>query len=80
MGRKSCNKEVEQEVADIHGVPVELVRELVRFQSQFTKEVIESNSFDGVRFIYLGKFVTTPRRIQMRNEYNRNKKKKTNNE
>lgn len=71
--RETCNKEIIEETAEQFGVTPSLVKEIVDFQAKFTKEVIESNSLDGVRYMYLGKIVAKPERVRRRNHFSRSK-------
>lgn len=67
MERVVCNQIILREVASELGLPLETVKDIVNFQSEYTKEVMESNSFDSVRWPYLGVFKSKPKEVQMIN-------------
>ena len=58
---------VMREVANELGLPLETVRIIVNSQSQFTKEIMESNSFDSIRWPYMGVFKSKPKEVQIIN-------------
>lgn len=60
-----CNAVVLRDVATELGLPIETVKAIVSSQSYFTKQVMESNSFDSVRWPYLGIFKSKPKEVQM---------------
>lgn len=53
------------EVAEELGLPPNLVREVVRQQFKFTKDIIEEGKFRGVLLRYLGKFAVKPGRMEL---------------
>lgn len=55
------------EVAKELGLSVQLVKEIFSAHSMYTKQVMESNSFDGVRWPYLGVFRSKPKEVQVIN-------------
>lgn len=65
MERIFCNDIIIREVAQELGLPVETVKNMIASQSEYTKIVIESNTFDFVRWPYLGIFKSKPKEIQM---------------
>lgn len=65
--RVTCNQEVIAEVAKELGLPVLEVKDIVNSQSLFTKQVMESSTFDGVRWPYFGVFKAKPKEIQIIN-------------
>jgi predicted transcriptional regulator len=65
MERIFCNDQLIKEVATELGLTVETVRNMVAVQSEYTRVVMESNTFDGVRWPYLGCFKSKPKEIQM---------------
>lgn len=65
--RATCNHEILTEVAKELGLSFFDVREIVNSQSLFTKQIIESNSFDGVRWPYFGVFKAKPKEVQIIN-------------
>lgn len=74
MNKKiNCNKQVERETSRLLNIDPNIVADVISFHSKYTKEIIESNSFDGVRYLYLGKIVAKIKKLQMRNEYKRSK-------
>ena len=62
-----CNQVVLREVANELGLPIETVKAIVNSQSYYTKQVMESNTFDSVRWPYLGVFKSKPKEVQMIN-------------
>lgn len=56
-----------QEIAKELGFPVDTIKKVVDSQSEFTKEVIESGTFDSVRWPYLGVFRSKPKEVQILN-------------
>lgn len=67
MERVLCNQVVLTEVARDLGLPLETVKQIIICQSEFTKEVMESNTFDSVRWPYFGVFKSKPKEVQMIN-------------
>lgn len=65
--RATCNHEILTEVARELGLQFSDVKEMVNSQSLFTKQVIESNSFDGVRWPYFGVFKAKTKEVQIIN-------------
>jgi len=65
MERVVVNTIVIKEVATYLGLTVEQVKQIVTCQSEYTKEVMESGSFDSVRWPYLGIFKSKPKEVQM---------------
>lgn len=69
-GKKSkttCNQEVYSEVAKELGLPILVVKEVFAAHSAYTKQVMESNTFDGIRWPYLGVFRSKPKEVQVIN-------------
>ena len=56
-----------QEIATELGLPLEAVKRIVASQSEYTKVVMESDSFDSIRWPYLGVFKSKPKEVQMIN-------------
>ena len=67
MERTFCNLIVMKDVAQELGLPLDTVKKMTQAQSEFTKHVIESSTFDSVRWSYLGVFKSKPKEIQMIN-------------
>lgn len=65
--RSTCNLEVFTEVAKELGLTLPIVKEIFNTHSAFTKYVMESNTFDGVRWPYLGVFRSKPKEVQILN-------------
>lgn len=65
--RVLCNEVVMKEVAQELGVDLKVVREIIKTQSEYTKLVMESDSYDSVRWPYLGVFKSKPKEVQMIN-------------
>lgn len=65
MERIFCNDFLLREVAGELGLSVEVVKNMVATQSEYTRIVMESNTFDNVRWPYLGVFKSKPKEIQM---------------
>jgi len=65
MERIFCNDFIIKEVAHELGLTVEVVRNIITTQSEYTRIIIESNSFDCIRWPYLGVFKSKPKEIQM---------------
>lgn len=65
--RVLCNPVAIKKVADELGLSVKEVKEMVNIQSEFTKEVMQDNSFNSIRWPYLGIFKSKPKEIQMIN-------------
>jgi len=62
-----CNDVCIWEVAKELGLPVATVKKMVAAQSEYTKVVMESDSFDSIRWPYLGVFKSKPKEVQMIN-------------
>jgi hypothetical protein len=67
MERLFCNNLITKEVALELGLTLEIVRQIINVQSEYTKEVIESSTFDSIRWPYLGVFKSKPKEIMMIN-------------
>lgn len=65
--RTYCNHIVELEVSQELGLPLSTVKKIVAAQSGYTKEIIESGTFDSVRWPYLGRFSAKHKMVQMIN-------------
>lgn len=62
-----CNQEVFSDVAKELGLPINIVRTVFQMHSSFTKETMENNTFDGVRWPFLGVFKSKPKEVQVLN-------------
>jgi len=51
-------------VANNLGCSVKQVETIVKAQSSYTKQVMESGSMEGVALPYLGKFIVSPKRLK----------------
>lgn len=67
MDRVLSNPIILKEVAVELGLKVEEVKSIIDTQSEFTKEVMESNTYDSIRWPYLGVFRSKPKEIQILN-------------
>jgi hypothetical protein len=67
MEKVLCNAVCTKDVATELGLPIQDVRNIIWAQSEFTKEVMESGSFDSVRWPFLGIFKSKPKEVQMIN-------------
>lgn len=67
MERVFCNQVCIKEVSTYLGLPVKDVKEILDCQSEYTKVVIESGSFDNIRWPYLGVFKSKTKEIQLIN-------------
>lgn len=65
--RVFCNAIIEKEVSEELGLPLHIVKKIVATQSEFTKNVIESGTFDSVRWGLLGVFKSKPKEVQIIN-------------
>lgn len=65
--RSTCNQEVMTKVAEELGLTLTEVKAIVNAQSAYTKNLMESSSFDGVRWPYLGVFKAKPKEVQVIN-------------
>lgn len=63
--RLFCNDWILKEVAQELGLNVSVVKSIIDSQSEYTKIIIESNTFDFVRWPYLGVFKSKPKEIQI---------------
>ena len=63
--RAFCNEEIFRNVSEELGLSVKEVREIFNSQSAFTKKVMESNTFDEIRWCYFGAFKIKPKKIQI---------------
>ena len=64
MERIFCNDFIIKEVAHELGLTVEVVRNIITTQSEYTRIIIESNSFDCIRWPYLGYSNPNPKRYK----------------
>jgi hypothetical protein len=67
MDKIIANVIILKEVADELGLPLKDVKEIVATQSDFTKLIIESGSWDNVRWPYLGVFKCKTKELMMIN-------------
>lgn len=67
MDKVIANNVVLREVAQELGLPLKDVQEIVNSQSEFTKLIIESGSWDSIRWPYLGIFKCKTKELQMIN-------------
>jgi hypothetical protein len=65
MERVVINTIVIKEVATYLGLTTEQVKQMITCQSEYTRDVMESGSFDSVRWPYLGIFKSKPKEVQM---------------
>lgn len=65
MDRITCNEQVLNEVAKELGLDIKLVKSIIDSQSEYTKNIMESNSFDSIRWPYFGVFKSKPKEVQM---------------
>ena len=63
--RAVCNQEALHAVSEELGLDLKVTRELVKIQSEFTRKVMESNTFDGVRWPFFGVFKAKPKIVQI---------------
>jgi hypothetical protein len=66
--RTTCNQEVFVEVAKELGLSPQVVKEIFNSFSAFTRSTMESNTFDGVRWPFLGVFKSKPIEVQVLNQ------------
>lgn len=67
MEKTFCNLVIIKEVAAELGLDFKIVKNMVDSQSEYTKVVMESDSFDSIRWPYLGVFKSKPKEVQMIN-------------
>lgn len=62
----SCpaERDIVNAIAKDLGTTIEQVMQVVSFQKNILKETMEKGSFEGVRFIHLGKFTVNQRRLK----------------
>jgi hypothetical protein len=65
--KSTCNAEVFAEVAKELGLSLPTIREVFNAHSLFTRKTMEDNTFDGVRWPYLGVFKSKPKEVQILN-------------
>lgn len=65
--REICNNTIIREVAQELGLSISVVKDIVSTQSKLTIKVIESNSFDSIRWPYLGIFKAKTKAVQVIN-------------
>lgn len=66
LKEREASERIMQEVAKELDVPLTMVKEvIIRGQSKFTAYVMKSNSFDGVRWPFLGKFTAKVKAAQV---------------
>ena len=67
MERVYCNTLILKEVAAELGLPIEVVKEIVSVQTEYTKQTIEQGTYDSIRWPYLGIFKSKPKEVMMLN-------------
>lgn len=70
MQRQVCNQAVMVEVSKELGLPLKTVKDIIVSQSEFTRSIMESNTFDSVRLVYLGLLRCKPKELQLINHIN----------
>lgn len=65
MERKICNEPIVKEVAKELGLTTKQTEQIINSQSEFTKKIMESGTFDSVRWRFLGMFKSKPKEVQM---------------
>ena len=66
LKEKDATESLIKEVAEELDLPIVQVKEIIlNGQSKFTASVMKSNSFDGVRWPYLGKFTAKVKAAQV---------------
>lgn len=65
--KTTCNQEVFAEVAKELGLPIQTVKDIFNCHSTYTKNVMASNSYDGVTWPYFGCFRSKPKEVQVLN-------------
>lgn len=70
MGTKEkvyCNVVVLREVAEELGLPLGIVKAVIDCQSEYTAKIMASDTYDSIRWPYLGVFKSKPKEVQMIN-------------
>lgn len=67
MEKVLCNPIVIKDTALELGLPIQDVKNIIWCQAEFTKEIMESNTFDSVRWPFFGIFKSKPKEVQMIN-------------
>lgn len=62
-----CNAIAIKEVAEELGLDINLVKAIVSSQSEYTVMVMESDTFDSIRWPHFGIFQSKPKEVQMIN-------------
>lgn len=62
-----CNEKAIQEVSKELGVKRDIIQKIIDTQSQYTRKVIESGTFDSIRWPYFGVFKVKPKKVQILN-------------
>lgn len=65
---KYCNEELYRETADELDVHIDLVKDVVNVQSEFTKKIIKKGFFESIRYVYLGAIKPRHKKIQKMND------------
>jgi len=62
-----CNISVLKEVAGELGLTLEQTKKIIESQSEYTAIVMASDTYDSIRWPYLGVFKSKPKEVQMIN-------------
>ncbi len=62
-----CNVVILKEVAEELGLSTAAVKAIIDCQSEYTAKVMASDTYDSVRWPYLGVFKSKPKEVQMIN-------------
>lgn len=65
--KTTCNQAVFSEVAKELGLTIQNVKDIFNSHSLYTRTTMENNTFDGVRWPYLGVFRSKPKEVQILN-------------
>lgn len=63
-----CNEQLYRETAEELNVNIELVKDIVNVQSEFTKDTIKKGAFESIRYVYLGGIKAKHSKVQRLNE------------
>ena len=68
LDSRFCNEEIYRETSEDLKVDLELVKNIVNVQSEFTKDTIKRGAFESIRYVYLGIIKAKHNKVQRINE------------
>ena len=66
--QRVCNADLYAEVAEELGVPIGMVKAVLKSQAEFTESIIRKGAFEGVSYPFLGKIKAKHKKVMLLNQ------------